>query len=672
MWNRAHQPARSTAAPPVWLRAEQVDPWRRTVAALEGWHGAVLAEPVGSGKSWIALAVAQYFGGGVTIIGPAALAAQWHHTAVRAGVPVHWHSHERLSRGTVPYHDANFVIVDEAHRFRHLHTRRSAVLAPWLCGRRTLLLTATPIINRRTDLLALLQLLVADDALALDGVASLKSLELMPHPPRAVTRLVIRTHSERHPVPMHQSALPIDRVEQDRCRLASRMVSGLALSQDAGVRRLLATVLLDAAASSDAAWRAALQRYRSLLLQSRDAGGVSRAALRQFAGAALDQLVLWPLLGPLDMVDAPPQQDLARVESLLALPVPEESWKARVAAVVADGRPTICFTRHRATARALVHHLGDRTAWVTGAASGIGPHRIDRNDLLAAFGPARAQWNLMQRRPHCLVSTEVLAEGLDLQGASRVLHLDLPWHPARLAQRNGRVWRLGQTAATVEVVTRTPPAAIERTLGLRRTVRHKARLTDRWLGALSLGRSESTDLASGVWCALADANSGREGLALVVLRRAARHGVIALELRDGAWQLAEQVECEGFEAVAIQQLTPLQRSRCTRLAQRAVWRALEVAHPPSISRPRLISRLLVMARDARIRRDQQAITQLDHLLDAAGRHHPLGLERQLAALAEAEDPALLAARLSHLPPSDRPRPVTVLLVLFRSGETPLR
>jgi hypothetical protein len=44
-----------------------------------------------------------------------------------------------------------------------------------------------------------------------------------------------------------------------------------------------------------------------------------------------------------------------------------------------------------------------------------------------------------------LLATDVAAEGVNLQHACRlVVHVELPWSPARLEQRNGRVDRLGQ------------------------------------------------------------------------------------------------------------------------------------------------------------------------------------------------------------------------------------
>lgn len=44
-----------------------------------------------------------------------------------------------------------------------------------------------------------------------------------------------------------------------------------------------------------------------------------------------------------------------------------------------------------------------------------------------------------------LISSDAGAEGLDLQNASHLINYDLPWSPAKLDQRNGRIRRIGST-----------------------------------------------------------------------------------------------------------------------------------------------------------------------------------------------------------------------------------
>jgi len=67
---------------------------------------------------------------------------------------------------------------------------------------------------------------------------------------------------------------------------------------------------------------------------------------------------------------------------------------------------------------------------------------------------------LLQDRPHLrerpelrvLVSTEVAAEGVDLQFSSLLINYDLPWNPARIEQRIGRIDRIGQEAEKILTV----------------------------------------------------------------------------------------------------------------------------------------------------------------------------------------------------------------------------
>src|SRR6185312_16097211 len=70
--------------------------------------------------------------------------------------------------------------------------------------------------------------------------------------------------------------------------------------------------------------------------------------------------------------------------------------------------------------------------------------RISRREVLVQFTP-HADGAAVPTADHIrlLIATDVLSEGLDLQRASVVVHLDLPWNPARLEQRVGRVRRLG-------------------------------------------------------------------------------------------------------------------------------------------------------------------------------------------------------------------------------------
>ena len=50
-----------------------------------------------------------------------------------------------------------------------------------------------------------------------------------------------------------------------------------------------------------------------------------------------------------------------------------------------------------------------------------------------------------------LLTTDVLAEGQNLQQARYIINYDMPWNPMRLVQRNGRIDRLGSPFAGQEI-----------------------------------------------------------------------------------------------------------------------------------------------------------------------------------------------------------------------------
>lgn len=680
VWRRAICPAAHTAPTPSFLLPQQVRPWQRVMAALEQWGGAMLVEPVGTGKTWIALAAAMDQPDGVTVIGPAILRSQWQDAADRAGVTIHWWSHERLSRGHTPPGTSAMVIVDEAHRLRDASTRRVRTLAPWLRDRRALLLTATPVVNHLDELVTLLRLILTEDALRLDGVATLGSVSGLTAPPIALRRVLVRTAPGE--LPMHPScmlSLPVSDAEAARGERAVGLVRQLTAPHRASWSRLLAMVLLDAAASSDAALRDALHRYRALLRQARDAGSSDRVTLRRFAGEQLDQLVWWDLVGAPSNTVPLPVDDLPLLEALLAGFTPTDgAWLAPLSTLAYKGPPTVCFTRHRATAALLRTTLGEGTAWVTGDAAGIGPHQLPREAVLAAFGPRRAEWAIRRRLPTILVATDVAAEGLDLQSAGRLVHVDLPWTAMRVAQREGRLLRLGQLHDRVDILVRATAPAVEDALARVVRVTRKRDLAARWLDgiAVSPGRTAG-EVIDGIPSAVVTAPAGTPtaDVVLVALRDAAsgRRGVMTVRrVGEGPWVAVP----EGLD-LTVTTVPSLRYDRPTDatsdIAHSAAHWALREAHRrASWGPPRLVARIHRLARLAAWRRDGEVVTRLEQTLRWCTAAPTLGdrlrLDR-LAAAPDAEVAAFIAPRVAPTGPHD----ATVIgVLLYRSAAWPLR
>ena len=156
------------------LRAHQRDALRRLRASVESMGGALLADEPGLGKTFVALALAREYPPAV-VVAPAALRAMWLSAAAQAEVGISFVSMEALSRRGARI-DAyaqrgGLVIVDEAHHVNNPATARYARLARLIAYRRVLLLSATPVRNRRAELAALLALFIGPRAYTLDDAA---------------------------------------------------------------------------------------------------------------------------------------------------------------------------------------------------------------------------------------------------------------------------------------------------------------------------------------------------------------------------------------------------------------------------------------------------------------------------------------------------------------------
>ena len=99
----------------------------------------------------------------------------------------------------------------------------------------------------------------------------------------------------------------------------------------------------------------------------------------------------------------------------------------------------IVFTEHRDTANFLVHRLeglgfADRVALVHG-----GLDYREREEQVELFRRARSEGGATY-----LIATDAAGEGINLQFCWLMLNYDVPWNPARLEQRMGRIHRYGQ------------------------------------------------------------------------------------------------------------------------------------------------------------------------------------------------------------------------------------
>ncbi|HEX8851560.1 MAG TPA: DEAD/DEAH box helicase [Gemmatimonadaceae bacterium] len=475
----------------VTLWPHQRDAVSRLRAAIAEFRGALLADDVGLGKTFVALAVASRYARPL-VVAPAALRAVWRDASARAAVEVTVISMEQLSRGPVAAPDADFVIVDEAHHARNPATKRHAALARLVAGADTLLLSATPVHNSRDDLAALLALFLGARARALDGGAlarcvvrrSRSNLERGPILPRVDGPHSILVDGGDDGLAESILALPpplpaADGGSADALVLVTmiRQWSSSVAALRGGIRRRLAVAhALDESLAAGrhptrrelAAWTlgddAQQLALPELLAPPRRDDQRSLSALRETVARhrrALEELVR--------RIGAHTEVDGRRARALL------DAWRAH------PGERLLAFSQFAATVDAYWRELRGvpRVCALTAAGGRIAGGAVGRAEVLASFAP-RAAAIPAQRRIDALVATDLASEGLDLQSASVLAHLDLPWTAARLEQRLGRVRRPGAASPVIHLYAIEPPARAAALIAIRERLAAKlaaARLT---------------------------------------------------------------------------------------------------------------------------------------------------------------------------------------------------
>lgn len=445
------------------LAEHQRDAARRALALLRTRGGVLLADDVGLGKSFVAAEVMRHFQS--ELIVPAALVEQWRETLARFEVEAEILTHDQIvSCRFVPQRGERLIVVDEAHAFRNPKTQRYAALARRSIGARVLLVTATPVCNSLADLEALVHLVARDDLLADLGVPSIEQAFAARDVERIVAALVIRRDRAvlpetlrfgelerrviRHPVP----DAPIDDLQFPLA------------NERALLRRFLWRRLESSEAALVESVRRQLRYYERALaciaagrmLPKRD---YRRAFAHEENRDALQEVLFWELFAPPGEADPNAiHEEMARLESLFAREWLCEKRQLLIELLANEHEPLLIFTGAAATA----HDLGKtlRCPVVTS-------RERSRDEVLRAFRSGRIDR---------VVSTDMAAEGLNLQRAGVLVHYDIPWNPVKLDQRNGRAHRIGQERASVKAIYFLPQT---RDSGIIETIARKNRIR-RW------------------------------------------------------------------------------------------------------------------------------------------------------------------------------------------------
>ncbi len=650
------------------LRPQQRDAAIRLRAALDEFGGALLADDPGMGKTFVALAVAAELGR-ATVIAPASLRTMWENAATRAAVPISFTSFEMLSRGRRPAH-APLVIVDEAHRAANPATFRYRALSAVAHRSRVLLLSATPVRNRRAEFVALLTLFlgpaagIADEGLIARCVYR-RRVESSDAPiPRSVVHRVIGSRGGRQ-IESALRALPPPLPLADGQAAAGLVATGLARCWASSLSALDRAVVrrIQRAAALDA-----------LLAEGRLP---SRGELAAWAVGDDAMQLAFPFLAAPTTLDIAPlratllahRDGLEQLRTCVAPRVASDTmWRAAALRRVGSahsGEIVVAFTAFEATASALFAALrhDPGVALVTGNDARSAGGSFARADILAALavaplappGDLHTAKRSMDLR--LVIATDLMAEGVNLQGASVVFHLDQPWTPAAIVQREGRVARIGAPHATVHYYRIAPSPAMRRLIDMTRTHVRKERAalfaqrageTSARIGDLIVPWRRPLPVRREEFCAATAAVAASRNALLARVDRGSRSMLVAgLPAGDRRWRLTTDPATIERVITAIRGqprevfadgkvIQPAARAVAAWLAKRRAATLAGAGDLPSLVRRRVLARLDTIVSGAPPRLRPSLAARVARARASLASTHGAGIEVRLNALLDLE------------------------------------
>ncbi len=424
----------------ITLRPHQRDALRRVRASIESAGGALLADEPGLGKTFVALALAHEYGGAL-VVAPAALRTMWRDAAATARIEISFVSLETLSRADA-FADANvrLVIVDEAHHVCNPAAARYARLARLVAYRHVLLLSATPVRNRAAELTALLALFIGPRAHSLGESERARCI---------VRRAGDATLLPAVDGPHWHRVRSLKQLDRMIAQLPPALPALDGRAATALITMTLARSWASSLAALDAALRRRMQRGAALAAILDEGRIPTRDELRAWVIADDSVQLAFPIFvahqdSGVEQLRPVLDAHLAAIRAIRERihPAVQRDSDARVRLLLKlraahPGARIVAFTSYAATAESIYRSLrrAPGVALLTARGARTAGGARPRADVITALAGS-------SRRPahdeiSLVTTTDLLSEGVNLQGASVIVHLDVPWTPAGLDQRVG-------------------------------------------------------------------------------------------------------------------------------------------------------------------------------------------------------------------------------------------
>lgn len=148
---------------------------QQAIKKINEHNGVFLADVVGLGKTFITAQLLQQLKGRILVICPPVLKSYWESSLHDFRVPARVESLGKLDKVIRFGLDRfDYVVIDEAHRFRNERTQSYADLLDICRGKKVILVTATPLNNTIDDIFAQLKLFQAPKNSTIPGIPNLE------------------------------------------------------------------------------------------------------------------------------------------------------------------------------------------------------------------------------------------------------------------------------------------------------------------------------------------------------------------------------------------------------------------------------------------------------------------------------------------------------------------
>ena len=555
---------------------------------LEEYNGVFLADVVGLGKTFIAAQLLQQVHGRILVICPPVLKHYWesslHNFKVAAKVESLGKLNHIVKFGIDRF---DYVVVDEAHRFRNENTQAYADLLDICRGKKVILLTATPINNTIDDVFSQLKLFQASRNSTIPGIPNLEEFfkglrgrykdldksdpeyrmalkevskeireRVLKHVMVRRTRTDVLTYfkkdTESRGLVFPEIQDPeritycfdgaIEQVFNQSIELlldfryarytpllyyvGEKQLTEFERQQQRNIGAFMKGVLIKRLESSFFAFRQTLDRFiqsseRFIEMLDKGIVYISNSVdvydlLDNDDFEKLEQLVEEEKAHKYkqDNFNNKFRDDLAHdLELLRELkqlwdPVTEDPKLDRFVSLlhkdsILSKNKLVVFTESKETGDYLFIRLNKEWAGKVlffssqGGRFGVTPQlhnsSIAREMIRANYDPNEKE---QEDEIRILITTDILAEGINLHRSNTLVNYDLPWNPTRVLQRAGRVNRLGSAFSDIHIFNFFPTTQADEHLGLELNILNKIQMFHHILGEDAKYLSDGEEIGS--------------------------------------------------------------------------------------------------------------------------------------------------------------------------------